>query len=272
MVEVYLGPHLIDVKEMEQILRRRLTFDELNRLEEMSRLPRRSSHHDALPESELDRQKAEELQKLPIHRLLKDLDDDSAQRQLDQVQDELVKRSSNDQRMERDSSVDSSSSKSMEPSPLTTDDSSPRRSSRSEPIKAFEHLPRLVEHIAEREYIEDATIVTEAMDQRNLSFLTADKSNWVSDLRRTSLPRLPPIQESAVMHPREDLYLGWTLFKGAERQELGLREVKPRMVQVKHRAKTFVVGIPEEYADARSRSKESRTIDQEQWMFGWRYR
>jgi len=49
--------------------------------------------------------------------------------------------------------------------------------------------------------------------------------------------------------------LGWTLFKDANRPDLGLKEEKPLMINVKHTAHTYVVGIPEEYADAKSKSK-----------------
>ena len=123
-----------------------------------------------------------------VHRLLKNLDDDYAQRRLDQVPDESVKRTSNDQRMDEtipswDSSVGSLSSKSMELSPLTTEDSSSRRSSVNEHIRAFEHLPRLVEHIAEREYIEDATIITEAIDQLHEKLTARESSiSWISEI------------------------------------------------------------------------------------------
>jgi hypothetical protein len=58
-----------------------------------------------------------------------------------------------------------------------------------------------------------------------------------------------------VIRPEEDIYLGWTLFKGADRPDLGLKEEKPLMINVKHLAQTYVVGIPEEYADTKSKSK-----------------
>ncbi len=50
--------------------------------------------------------------------------------------------------------------------------------------------------------------------------------------------------------------MGWTLFKSADRPDLGLKEEKPLMINVKHIAQTYVVGIPEEYADAKSKSKK----------------
>jgi hypothetical protein len=53
--------------------------------------------------------------------------------------------------------------------------------------------------------------------------------------------------------------LGWTLFKDANRPDLGLNESKPLMINVKHTAHTYVVGIPEEYADAKSKSKTIQT-------------
>jgi hypothetical protein len=59
-----------------------------------------------------------------------------------------------------------------------------------------------------------------------------------------------------VVHPEEDIYLGWTIFKGADRPDLGLKEEKPLMINVKHLAQTYVVGIPEDYADAKSKSKQ----------------
>jgi hypothetical protein len=60
---------------------------------------------------------------------------------------------------------------------------------------------------------------------------------------------------SLAAHTEEDRYLGWTLFKDATHPELGLHEERPLMINVKHRAQTYVVGIPEEYVDAKSKSK-----------------
>jgi hypothetical protein len=90
-------------------------------------------------------------------------------------------------------------------------------------------------------------------------------STWLSNLDKDTksrptisphLPALKPADDKVVIHADEDLYLGWTLFKSADRQELGLKEENPRMINVKHIAQTYVVGIPEEYADAKSKGKE----------------
>ena len=180
-----------------------------------------------------------------VHRLLKKLADDYAKHPLKQ-----------------ESSVDSLS---LDLSPPPTEDSPSPSPRRSEPSKAFEPLPRVVERIAEKEALEAANILTEAIEQFREKSTTREivtddgkTSRWFSELRKT-LPDERPLRtrETPAIPLQEDLYLGWTLFKGADRAELGLREEAPRMIQVKHRAQTFVVGIPEEYADARSRSKEN---------------
>ena len=78
----------IDLQGIEEILHRSLTFDELTRLVgdrfvEMPRILRRTLHHEelldllngnsermkTLLDAELNRQKEEEIQQLPIHRL-----------------------------------------------------------------------------------------------------------------------------------------------------------------------------------------------------------
>lgn len=95
----------------------------------------------------------------------------------------------------------------------------------------------------------------------------ASTLSWLSNLDRyppsLHLPAIKsiedriPLREVSTMetHPEEDTYLGWMLFKSADRPDLGLKEERPRTVNVKHRARTYVVGIPEEYADEKSRSK-----------------
>lgn len=62
------------------------------------------------------------------------------------------------------------------------------------------------------------------------------------------------VPESPVLRSKPDVYLGWTLFKGADDQQTGLRTEKGRLVRVKHQAETYVIGIPEDYADAKSKS------------------
>ena len=88
-------------------------------------------------------------------------------------------------------------------------------------------------------------------------------SNLTNDLASQQLPAIKSndnkskISQQHSLLPRtdDDLYLGWTLFKSASYPDLGLREEKPLMINVKHRARTYVVGIPEEYADEKSKSK-----------------
>jgi hypothetical protein len=76
-----------------------------------------------------------------------------------------------------------------------------------------------------------------------------------------SIDKKPTTREPSSTLPQadEDVYLGWTLFKAADRPDLGLKEEKPLMINVKHTAQTYVVGIPEEYADAKSKSKKMMT-------------
>ena len=95
--------------------------------------------------------------------------------------------------------------------------------------------------------------------------------SWLSNLDRyppsLHLPAIKSIEgrmpirqvPSMETHPEEDTYLGWMLFKGADRADLGLKEERPRTVNVKHLARTYVVGIPEEYADEKSRSKSPKS-------------
>lgn len=92
-------------------------------------------------------------------------------------------------------------------------------------------------------------------------------STWFSDLNKdTTVSYLPstsflnePIKRESnattMSTDDDDLYLGWTLFKSIDRPELGLKEEKPRIIHVKHLAQTYVVGIPEEYADEKTKSK-----------------
>jgi hypothetical protein len=94
-------------------------------------------------------------------------------------------------------------------------------------------------------------------------------STWLANLNKDTIPpHLPAIKSiedrptSRVSHPiqlhtDETIHLGWTLFKSIDRPDLGLKEEKPRMINVKHIAQTYVVGIPEEYADAKSKSKKN---------------
>jgi hypothetical protein len=94
-----------------------------------------------------------------------------------------------------------------------------------------------------------------AKSNDNDSFRLSTITSLDNDVtRRTPL-------NSTRMKTNNDLYLGWTLFKGANRHELGLREEMPRIIQVKHQANTYVIGIPEQYANDRSKGKtNNRTI------------
>lgn len=86
-------------------------------------------------------------------------------------------------------------------------------------------------------------------------------ATWLSNLNKDTvlsiIDKQPTTHESypTQSHPDENIYLGWKLFKGADRPDLGLKDEKPRLINVKHIAQTYVVGIPEEYADDRSKSK-----------------
>ncbi|CAF3800448.1 unnamed protein product, partial [Adineta steineri] len=132
-------------------------------------------------------------------------------------------------------------------------------------IKAFENITRLVEQIADKEHIEELTTVTNAIDKfQEKAFKNNEKSpnnhttlTWLSNLNKdTTTPYLPSIksQPNAIHNQtREDVYLGWTLFKDAIHSDVGLTEEKPVMINVKHIAQTYVVGIPEEYADTKSK-------------------
>ncbi|CAF4678565.1 unnamed protein product [Rotaria sp. Silwood2] len=90
-------------------------------------------------------------------------------------------------------------------------------------------------------------------------------STWLSNLKKDTtlsyLPTIKPIDNKSInrelsspeIRTADDLYLGWTLFKSIDRPDVGLKEEKPRMINVKHIAQTFVVGIPEEYADTKTK-------------------
>jgi hypothetical protein len=151
-------------------------------------------------------------------------------------------------------------------------------------IKAFENMTRIVEQIADKEHIEEMTTVTHAIDQfqeklpkNDTTFIPSvvekplrheTTAAWLSNLNKETtsfrLPAIKSIEDRFTLHqstpiqnhPDEDIYLGWTLFKSADRPELGLKEEKPQVINVKHIAQTYVVGIPEEYADEKSRSKK----------------
>ena len=161
--------------------------------------------------------------------------------------------------------------------------------------KAFETPTRVIEHVADKERIEDLSTITDAINTfrerspkkgthvhylsvLNLQltfFVGVDEKfinnqttlAWLSDLTselaslqqpvmKSNDNKLSIVQQRTVhFHTDEDLYLGWTLFKSASYPELGLREERPLMINVKHKAQTYVVGIPEEYADEQSQSK-----------------
>ncbi|CAF1222036.1 unnamed protein product [Adineta ricciae] len=135
--------------------------------------------------------------------------------------------------------------------------------------KAFETPARVVEHVADREHIEDLLTITDAINKFRerspkkdekfinnqttlawLSDLTNELASLQQPLMKSNDSKLNIVQQRTVhSHTDEDLYLGWTLFKSASYPELGLREERPLMINVKHKAQTYVVGIPEEYAD-----------------------
>lgn len=160
--------------------------------------------------------------------------------------------------------------------PISISPSSPTHETES--IKAFENIPRIVEQIAEKERIEEMTTVINAIDkfQEKLpktsisSIIDKPTSNetiatWLTQFDKQITPPVLPAIKSINDQPikresyiNEDRHLGWTLFKGADRPDLGLKDEKPRMINVKHQAQTYVVGIPEEYADERSKSKKKR--------------
>ncbi|CAF4245895.1 unnamed protein product [Rotaria sordida] len=78
---------------------------------------------------------------------------------------------------------------------------------------------------------------------------------WLSNLyKNTTFSYLPTIKSidnksinrelsSSKIHTDDDLCLGWILFKSIDRPDLDLKEEKPRMINVKHIAETYVVGI-----------------------------
>ncbi|CAF3690242.1 unnamed protein product [Rotaria sordida] len=143
-----------------------------------------------------------------------------------------------------------------------------------QPNKAFENITRIVESIADKEHIEEMTTVTNAIDKFQMKFSrNVDKpsyhqttATWLSNLYKDTTFSYPPTIEpidnklinrelsSPQIHTDDDLYLGWTLFKSIDRPDLGLKEEKPRMINVKHIAQTYVVGIPEEYADTKTKA------------------
>ncbi|CAF4805570.1 unnamed protein product [Rotaria sp. Silwood1] len=144
-----------------------------------------------------------------------------------------------------------------------------------QPNKAFENITRIVESIADKEHIEEMTTVTNAIDKFQVKILpnVVDKpsdrqtvSTWLSSLNQDTtfsyLPTIKPIDNKLInreisspqIHIDDDLYLGWTLFKSIDRPDLGLKEEKPRIINVKHLAQTFVVGIPEEYTDNKTKA------------------
>ena len=130
-------------------------------------------------------------------------------------------------------------------------------------IKAFESPTRIVEQISDKERIEEITSVNNLIEQ----FLAEVDKPFVKKPSSSSLPWLfkrnepiddrpsiPNVRRSIETHSKEDIFLGWSLFKSIDRPELGFKQEKPRMVKVKHIAQTYVVGIPVEYADSRSKS------------------
>ena len=154
-----------------------------------------------------------------------------------------------------------------------------------EPSKAFENIPRVVEQIADKEHIEEMITVNNVIKKSIICFLLYQKiyfcsvivekpisnqtnTGWFSNLNKdittTHLPAIKSMDDKLSNKKShrtpsptdEELYLGWTLFKGAERSDLGLKVEKPVMINVKHIAQTYVVGIPEEYADKKSKSKK----------------
>ncbi|CAM4915049.1 unnamed protein product [Rotaria socialis] len=210
---------------------------------------------------------------------------------------ELLERLSDDVRKHQpikrqESSVDAHSSKIFdEKSILSYDESktSPNDSLSSRSIlsydghevkssQAFKNITRIVESIADKEYVEEMATVTDAITafqdklhkhvDRPSSRQTA--TAWLSNLNKeTKVSYLPAIEsiekkttnqkpQSSTISNDDDLYLGWKLFKSIDRPELGLKEEKPRMINVKHIAQTYVVGIPEEYADTKTKSKSIR--------------
>ncbi|CAF0769866.1 unnamed protein product [Adineta steineri] len=148
---------------------------------------------------------------------------------------------------------------------LLLDDNNRTSMHEIKPIKAFENITRLVEQIADKEHIEELTTVTNAIDKfQEKTVKNNEKSpdvhttlTWLSNLNKdTTTPYLPSIksQPNAIHNQtKEDVYLGWTLFKDAIHSDVGLTEEKPAMINVKHIAQTYVVGIPEEYADTKSK-------------------
>ncbi|CAF2090381.1 unnamed protein product [Rotaria magnacalcarata] len=210
---------------------------------------------------------------------------------------ELLERLSDDVRKHQiikrqESSVDAHSSKIFDEQSLLSYDESKtppneRLSSRSilsydghevKSSQAFKNSTRIVESIADKEYVEEMATVTNAItkfqdrlhkhvDQPS-SRQTA--TTWLSNLNKETTVSYSPTIESIEKKPTnqksqsiiisndDDLYLGWKLFKSIDRPELGLKDEKPRMINVKHIAQTYVVGIPEEYADTKTKSKSIR--------------
>lgn len=82
--------------------------------------------------------------------------------------------------------------------------------------------------------------------------IVSKKTSLTSFEKQNETPSPP---KSRVIRPKDDVLLGWTLFKGNDDQSTVLRLEKPRRIQVKHFAKMCVVGIPEEYADKKSKCK-----------------
>ncbi|CAF4041339.1 unnamed protein product [Rotaria sp. Silwood2] len=155
--------------------------------------------------------------------------------------------------------------------------------------KVFENIIRIVKPIADKEHIEEMTTVTNAIDKFQMKISRNDApavstiflndfsskvdkpssrqttSTWLSNLKKDTtlsyLPTIKPIDNKSInrelsspeIRTADDLYLGWTLFKSIDRPDVGLKEEKPRMINVKHIAQTFVVGIPEEYADTKTK-------------------
>ncbi|UJR22823.1 hypothetical protein I4U23_025853 [Adineta vaga] len=150
----------------------------------------------------------------------------------------------------------------------------------NEPMKAFETPTRLVEHIADKERLENFSTIVNTIDNfqkkspgKNIAERSSSNqttlawlSNLTNDLASQQLPAIKSndnkskISQQHSLLPRtdDDLYLGWTLFKSASYPDLGLREEKPLMINVKHRAQTYVVGIPEEYADEKSKTMANK--------------
>ena len=158
------------------------------------------------------------------------------------------------------------------------------------PIKAFEHITRTVKQITDEERIEEIptminTILEfqEKLPKRSVvlsiilnfcfssivekSFSQRMTPMWLSNLDNDTTISYLPIIKSAEnetfsrvlnrtqIRPNEDIYLGWSLFKSIDHPDLGLREERPIIINVKHIAQTYVIGIPEEYTDLKSKGR-----------------